>query len=91
MHEAYLVGVTEKQRGNGHVLLQGFSDFLFKLYLDEGHLNQLLSFSEDFPTELGTFLKPHLSLSWLHDLAIRDYGSVRVYFLDYEFGTCTGH
>ena len=55
---------------------QGFSDFLFKQYLDEGKLRKLLSFSEDFPRELAVFLKPHNSLSWLHHTATKEYGKV---------------
>jgi hypothetical protein len=55
---------------------QGFSDFLFKQYLDEGKLKKLLSFSEDFPRELAVFLKPHDSLSWLHHTATKEYGKV---------------
>ena len=55
---------------------QGFSDFLFKQYLDEGKLKKLLSFSEDFPRELSAFLKPHDSLSWLHHTATKEYGKV---------------
>ena len=58
----------------------GFSDFLFKQYLDQGKLKKLLSFSETFPAELSSFLKPHDSLSWLHHTATKEYGKV---------GTCT--
>ena len=54
----------------------GFSDFLFKQYLDQGKLKKLLSFSESFPTELSAFLKPHDSLSWLHHTATKEYGKV---------------
>lgn len=56
---------------------QGFSDFLFKQYLDKGKLKQLLCFSEDFPRELSAFLEPHDSLSWLHHTATREYGKVQ--------------
>lgn len=52
---------------------QGFSDFLFKQYLDNGQLQQLLSHSEDFPAELGQFLESHDNLSWLHHIATQDY------------------
>ena len=55
---------------------QGFSDFLFKQYLDGGKLKKLLSFSDIFPRELSTFLKPHNSLSWLHHTATKEYGKV---------------
>ena len=55
---------------------QGFSDFLFKQYLDKGKLKKLLSFSEDFPRELSAFLSPHDSLSWLHHTATKEYGKV---------------
>lgn len=58
--------------------MQGFSDFLFKQYLNEGHLTQLLSFSKEFPTELGSFLESHVSLSWLHDFATQDYNKVNI-------------
>ena len=57
---------------------QGFSDFLFKQYLNEGKMKKLLSFSEDFPRELSAFLKPHDSLSWLHHTATKEYGKVCV-------------
>lgn len=55
---------------------QGFSDFLFKQYLDKGKPKQLLSFSEDFPHELSAFLRPHDSLLWLHHTATKEYGKV---------------
>lgn len=55
---------------------QGFSDFLFKQYLDKGKLKQLLSFSEDFPRQLSAFLEPHDSLSWLHHTATKEYAKV---------------
>ena len=57
---------------------QGFSDFLFKQYLDKGKLKKLLSFSEDFPQELSAFLTHHDSLSWLHHTAIKKYGKVNL-------------
>lgn len=56
--------------------VQGFSDFLFKMYLDEGKLQQLLSFSKDFPAKLGVFLESHPYLAWLHHLATQDYNAV---------------
>ena len=52
---------------------KGFADFLFKQYLDQGKLQQLLSFSEDFPQELGKFLEPHDNLSWMHQVVTQDY------------------
>ena len=55
---------------------QGFSDFLFKMYLDEGNLQQLLSLSKDFPSELTLFLESHPHLAWLHHLATQDYAAV---------------
>lgn len=38
-----------------------------------GQLQQLLSFSEDFPQELGRFLEPHDHLSWMHHISTQDY------------------
>jgi len=41
-----------------------------------GQLQQLLSFSEDFPQELGRFLEPHDHLSWMHHISTQDYSKV---------------
>eukprot|EP00731_Ephydatia_muelleri_P027834 Em0019g707a len=55
---------------------QGFSNFLFKRLLDEGNLQQLLSYSEDFPEQLEKFLQPHNHLNWLHQIAIGNFTGV---------------
>ena len=41
-----------------------------------GQLEELLSYSEDFPRQLTEFLKPHDHISWLHHLATQDYPMV---------------
>ena len=46
------------------------------MYLDEGKLQQLLSFSKDFPSELTDFIESHPYLAWLHYLATQDYMAV---------------
>ena len=43
-----------------------------------GKLQQLLSFSEDFPQELGRFLEPHDNLSWMHQIVTQDYNKVQM-------------
>ena len=44
---------------------------LYILY--PGNIQELLSYSDDFPEQLAKFLEPHDHISWLHHLASQDY------------------
>jgi nuclear pore complex protein Nup133 len=52
---------------------QGFAEFLFKRHLDQGNIEELLSYSKDFPEQLAKFLEPHDNIGWLHHVAAQDY------------------
>lgn len=56
---------------------QGFSDFLFKWYLDEGKRGKLLSQPSSQHSELTKFLSDHESLSWLHHINTGKYDMAR--------------
>ncbi|XP_033106375.1 nuclear pore complex protein Nup133-like [Anneissia japonica] len=52
---------------------RGFSEFLFKYYMDEGKRGKLLSHSFGRQQELANFLESHDNLSWLHHIHTNDY------------------
>ncbi|XP_072031616.1 nuclear pore complex protein Nup133-like [Amphiura filiformis] len=52
---------------------QGFSDFVFKYYMDEGKRGKLLSQPFTQHAELSEFLQSHDHLSWLHDIQTKDF------------------
>ncbi|KAI8482592.1 hypothetical protein Bbelb_396590 [Branchiostoma belcheri] len=56
--ERYMVQFADK----------GFSDFLFKWYMDTGKRGKLLSQPSSQNAELAQFLASHEHLSWLHDI-----------------------
>ena len=41
-----------------------------------GQLEELLSYSEDFPEQLDKFLEPHDHIIWLHYVTTEDYPQV---------------
>ena len=43
-----------------------------------GRLEELLSYSQDFPEQLAEFLQPHDHISWLHHVASQDYQEVKL-------------
>ena len=49
---------------------------LYRTCVHLGNLKQLLSFSNLFPKELGSFISSHSHLSWLHYLATEEYNEV---------------
>ncbi|XP_006811533.1 nuclear pore complex protein Nup133-like [Saccoglossus kowalevskii] len=54
---------------------KGFTDFVFKWYLDEGKRGKLLSqpLPRNQQAALGQFLDSHDHLSWLHDIQMNSY------------------
>ncbi|XP_070576445.1 nuclear pore complex protein Nup133-like isoform X2 [Ptychodera flava] len=55
---------------------KGFTDFVFKWYLDEGKRGKLLSqaLPQSQQRELSEFLDSHDHLSWLHDIQMNSFG-----------------
>ena len=41
-----------------------------------GNIEELLSYSRDFPEILAKFLEPHDNIGWLHHVAAQDYDMV---------------
>ena len=41
-----------------------------------GNIEELLSYSKDFPEQLAKFLEPHDNIGWLHHVAAQDYHMV---------------
>lgn len=52
---------------------QGFSDFVFKWYLDEGKHSKLLSQPPSQHNALTRFLEGHDNLSWIHYINTKQY------------------
>ena len=53
------------------------SEIRLCLYIQyPGNIQELLSYSDDFPEQLAKFLEPHDHISWLHHLASQDYPMV---------------
>ncbi|XP_071963229.1 nuclear pore complex protein Nup133-like [Antedon mediterranea] len=52
---------------------KGFSEFVFKYYMDQGKRGKLLSHSFGHQQELADFLQSHDNLSWLHHINTNDY------------------
>ncbi|XP_038072152.1 nuclear pore complex protein Nup133-like [Patiria miniata] len=61
------------QRYMNQFATKGFSDFVFKYYMDEGKRGKLLSQPFSQHAELSEFLQAHDHLSWLHDVQVKDY------------------
>jgi nuclear pore complex protein Nup133 len=51
----------------------GFAEFLFKHLFDRHNIEELLTYSKDFPDQVARFLKPHDHIIWLHHLRTMDY------------------
>ena len=49
-----------------------------------GNIEELLSYSDDFPEQLAKFLEPHDQISWLHHLATEDFPMVHIYSAAYN-------
>eukprot|EP00057_Strongylocentrotus_purpuratus_P019054 XP_011673528.1 PREDICTED: nuclear pore complex protein Nup133 [Strongylocentrotus purpuratus] len=54
---------------------KGFSDFVFKYYIDRGQRGKLLTHFAHRP-ELSEFLQPHDHLGWLQDIHTNNYSQV---------------
>ncbi|XP_068683953.1 nuclear pore complex protein Nup133-like isoform X2 [Montipora foliosa] len=61
------------QRYMNQFTQQGFSDFLFKWYMDKGERQKLMSMPEPQHEDLARFLSSHHHLSWLHDIQTRAF------------------
>lgn len=58
------------------ISLQGFSDFVFRWYLETGKRGKLLcQGAGQQGGELARFLQDYSSLAWLHQINTRDYTS----------------
>ncbi len=68
------------QRYMSQFATKGFSDFLFKYYMDKGKRSKLLSQPFSQHAELSEFLQAHDHLSWLHHLQVNDYSKVKYYY-----------
>ncbi|CAL5391045.1 unnamed protein product [Camellia sinensis] len=53
----------------------GFSYFVFKQLYDSKQFSKLLRLGEEFQEELGTFLKQHWDLLWLHEVFLHQFCS----------------
>ncbi|KAG1670394.1 Nuclear pore complex protein Nup133 [Nymphon striatum] len=53
---------------------EGFTDFVFKWYLDEGKRGKLLKQPISHTSDLSKFLSIHPDLSWVHHLQTENYG-----------------
>ncbi|XP_033628946.1 nuclear pore complex protein Nup133-like [Asterias rubens] len=65
------------QRYMNQFATKGFSDFVFKYYMDEGKRSKLLSQPFSQHAELSEFLQAHDHLSWLHHLQVNDYSKAQ--------------
>ncbi|XP_015775013.1 PREDICTED: nuclear pore complex protein Nup133-like [Acropora digitifera] len=61
------------QRYMNQFTQQGFSDYLFKWYMDKGERQKLMSIPEPQHEDLARFLSSHHHLSWLHDVQTKAY------------------
>ncbi|KAK3749505.1 hypothetical protein QZH41_013473 [Actinostola sp. cb2023] len=52
---------------------QGFSDYLFKWYMDKGERHKLMNQPALQHENLGKFLSSHHHLSWLHDVHTKSF------------------
>lgn len=68
---------------------QDFAFVLYQWYIDEGKLYDLLSQDEVYGRLLSAFFAahPHPELSWLHSIAIADYGGAAAALQAVEAGT----
>ncbi|XP_065188433.1 nuclear pore complex protein Nup133-like [Sycon ciliatum] len=84
---AALISLDESSSGSGgggddHLMSymckfaeQGFAEYVFKYYLDQGKLAKLLSQPAALHQKLTAFLEPHTKLKWLHCLGQGDFNT----------------
>ncbi|XP_022083153.1 nuclear pore complex protein Nup133-like isoform X2 [Acanthaster planci] len=65
------------QRYMNQFATKGFSDFVFKYYMDKGKRGKLLSQRFTQHAELSEFLQAHDHLSWLHYVQVKDYSKAQ--------------
>ncbi|XP_078352494.1 nuclear pore complex protein Nup133-like isoform X2 [Oculina patagonica] len=52
---------------------EGFSDYLFKWYMDKGERQKLMTIPEPQHEDLASFLSSHHHLRWLHDIHLKSF------------------